>query len=181
MPTVRSPPRARREGVTSPDLAQQAVGGAAGPSVGSADRGESGGGRQAPPGGGDGDDDEGEGVVKQVGRLDDGKYQPWGGPSLSRSSSDTSSDAAVCKGGPGKTVCGEPVKDGEDGVECEICHYWFHRCCQAMSKANYKALQTHDMVTWWCAECKLKIAKNGIQGQNQKKSGQCQCSVGCKS
>ena len=70
---------------------------------------------------------------KVVGKLDDSVYKPFGQgsqsgsiSSLSRSSSDTGSEGAVCSGGPHKKVCGNPVKEGEAGVLCDRCLEWFH-------------------------------------------------------
>ena len=63
-----------------------------------------------------------------VGRLDQNMYRPFG--TCSRSSSDTSSEVAYCKGGPSNLVCNKEVKNGEMGVQCNTCQCWFHSKCQ---------------------------------------------------
>ena len=67
---------------------------------------------------------------KLIGKLDESVYRVFGQQagsvsSLSRSSSDTGSEGAICHGGPNKN-CGNPVKEGEAGVQCDKCHDWFH-------------------------------------------------------
>lgn len=78
-----------------------------------------------------------------------------------RSISDPGSDDkdAGCKGGPGKMICGEQVKDGEPGVRCDVCMHWFHSVCQAIPKAAHSALQRFEILSWICAECKLSLTK----------------------
>ena len=96
---------------------------------------------------------------RDIKRLDSDVYKPWG--SRSRSNSETCSDRdegdAACKGGPGKMTCGEEVKDGEPGVQCDVCMSWFHADCQAIPKAAHSALQKFKMLSWICAACKLSI------------------------
>ena len=54
----------------------------------------------------------------RVQKLDENAYKPWG--SRSRSSSDAGSDTSFCKGGPGKAVCGDPVRHSNCGVSCDL-------------------------------------------------------------
>ena len=96
-------------------------------------------------------------TTKQVGKLDDSVYKIFGQESvssLSRSSSNTSSEGVICNGGPGKKTCGNPVKDGELGVECDMCHAWFHAVCQATPRPAIKALEKFESLAWLCADCK---------------------------
>ena len=94
---------------------------------------------------------------KVVGKLDQGMYRPFG--TCSRSSSDTSSDAEYCKGGPSNPVCGMEVKDGDMGVQCSTCKHWFHSKCQAISKTAYNALVKHKVFSWHCSGCKPGLGK----------------------
>ena len=103
-----------------------------------------------------------EPVSKTIGKLDESAYKLFGqGPSsvgsVSRSSSDTGSEGAICNGGPGKNNCGNPVKDGEAGVLCDRCHEWFHAACQEIPKAAIKALDKFECLAWLCANCKLDM------------------------
>ena len=50
----------------------------------------------------------------RVQKLDENVYKPFG--CRSRSSSDAGSDTSYCKGGPGKPVCGERVRNSDSGV-----------------------------------------------------------------
>ena len=115
------------------------------------------------------------GKGRQVRRLGDDVYGPWGGSSsVSRSSSDTGSETATCKGGPGKRVCGQPVKDGERGVSCDICRCWYHSVCQAVSRNTFKSLETDEMLGWFCAECKVNMSKRDLR-QGHSQPYQCEC------
>ena len=98
---------------------------------------------------------------RDIKRLDSDVYKPWG--TRSRSNSETRSDqeeeSVICRGGPGKMTCGEEVKDGEPGVQCEACFRWFHADCQSVPKAAITALNKFKMLSWFCAACKLAITK----------------------
>ena len=81
---------------------------------------------------------------KATRRLDVNAFKPWGGCSVSRSSSDTGSNSSenqnetfFCKGGPGKESCGDLVLDGEMGVRCDSCMAWFHATCQAICRRGF--------------------------------------------
>ena len=188
MPTVRSPPRTRKknpkkrqEDETSQDLAPPTAGALVSTSLESTTvstpsvvTNEP----RSPPAeeegavGGFPTDSEDRGKLKQghVGKLGDDQFKLWGG-SLSRSSSDTGSESATCKGGPGKMMCGEVVKEGERGVACDICGHWYHAKCQAVSRATFQSLNDDEMLAFFCAECKLGISKRNRQEQSQP----CQC------
>ena len=109
---------------------------------------------------------------RDVKRLDSDVYKPWG--TRSRSNSGTGSDQdkdegeAKCKGGPGKLTCGVLVKDGEPGVRCDVCMFWFHPECQAIPKAAHTALQKFKILSWICAECKLSLHKGRDVGQTSQ-------------
>ena len=95
----------------------------------------------------------------KVHKLDGNAYKPWG--SRSRASSDAGSDTSFCLGGPGKSVCGEPVRSSEYGVSCDKCETWFHASCQGISKPAYDALSKYPALAWLCPAC-----KNSLRGTN---------------
>ena len=98
-------------------------------------------------------------VRSRVQRLD-------GNVSLrSLASSDAGSDAAVCRGGPGKT-CGEPVRNSECGVSCDKCEKWFHVSCQGIPKPAYDALTKYKVLVWLCPECKESLHVKGHDASN---------------
>ena len=88
----------------------------------------------------------------KVQKLDDSAYRPW--EARSRSSSEAGSDTSFCKGGPGKAVCGEPVRNSESGVSCDKCDKWYHASCQGIPKPAYDALAKYKMLAWLCPPCK---------------------------
>ena len=107
----------------------------------------------------------------KVGKLDDSAYKPFGSgsiSSLSRSSSDTGSEEAICNGGPGKTTCGNPVKVGELGIRCDCCQNWFHAACQAVPKPAVKACERYVSLAWLCTTCKAELKKNKTQPPHTK-------------
>ena len=78
----------------------------------------------------------------KVQKLDGSTYRPFG--SHSRSSSEAGSvcsDTLFCKVGPGKPVCGDPVKNSECGVSCDRCESWFHAACRAFQSQPMMPLQ----------------------------------------
>lgn len=51
-------------------------------------------------------------------------------------------------------LCGEEVKDEDEGVYCESgCEKWFHRQCAGMSKLAYDLLTREDTAEWVCDDC----------------------------
>ena len=156
MATLRSPPQTRRSARNTPTdkLAGDAASSLFSESQGRVDR-------------------DGRGVVldaktsqeatagpgrddKRIHKLDDNVYKPWG--ARSRSSSDAGSDTAFCNGGPGKEVCGEPVRHSDLGVQCEKCDLWFHTSCQLIPKTAYDALGQFDTIfSWLCPDCKKSL------------------------
>ena len=102
----------------------------------------------------------------EVWRLNSVVYKPWGSrstivdvssdPQPSRQGKERveEQDQAVCKGGPGKLMCGIQVKEGDDAVECERCMKWFHCKCQAILKTALTALgKWHGTLIWLCDTC----------------------------
>ena len=93
---------------------------------------------------------------KQVHKLDDQAFKPFG--PRSRASSEAGSDASsCCLGGPNKPTCGEPVKNSDDGVQCEKCEHWFHITCQGIPKPAYEALKKYKVLSWFCSGCKAQV------------------------
>ena len=95
---------------------------------------------------------------RKVQKLDGKAYKPWG--TRSRSSSDAGSDTAFCKGGPGKEVCGEPVRSSDNGILCDRCDQWFHASCQEIPKPAYDALVKYKVLSWLCPDCKKSVKIN---------------------
>ena len=87
----------------------------------------------------------------EVGKLGASAYRPFG--------SDIGSDSTCCRGGPGQVVCGNPVEDGQSGVQCEKCTNWFHSACQLIPPAAVTALERFKVLSWFCAECKTTLTK----------------------
>ena len=108
---------------------------------------------------------------KLIGKLDESVYRKFGQQagsvsSLSRSSSDTGSEGAICHGGPNKN-CGNQVKEGEAGVQCDKCFDWFHTSCQAIPKPAIKALEKFECLAWLCASCKSELKNKNRRAQIQ--------------
>ena len=97
---------------------------------------------------------------------DEGKIQNPDGkvnkPGDSRSrSSGTSRELAICKGGPGRDKCGEPVKRNDLGVECDGCGQWYHVGCQEIPLQAYQAMEAFPTIlVWLCPECKVFIKQS---------------------
>ena len=92
------------------------------------------------------------GSNKPVNKLDDQAFRTFG--PRSRASSKAGSDASFCTGGPSKPACGEPVRNSDDGVQCEKCELWSHFTCQAIPKPTYEALKRYKVLSWFCNSCK---------------------------
>ena len=98
-----------------------------------------------------------------VGKLDSSAYKPFGSATsinMSRSASDTSdssSEDATCRGGPGKINCGKQVLHGDKAVQCDRCKSWFHMKCQAIPKLAHDALVKYKCLSWLCDKCKQTI------------------------
>lgn len=68
------------------------------------------------------------------------------------------SRSAAAKGGKGIdkgdkcAVCTGVVKDGEMGLQCEICDSWWHAKCENIGDEAYKVLQRENS-HWFCVGC----------------------------
>ena len=60
----------------------------------------------------------------------------------------------ICCGGPGNTACDLEVKDGQQGVQCDLCGNWYHAFCQDITKGAYNALKKHEILSFICDSCK---------------------------
>ena len=49
--------------------------------------------------------------------------------------------------------CTHKVRDGEEGIQCEICMYWHHSKCQKMSHEEYKVISANKQIHWYCRGC----------------------------
>ena len=108
-------------------------------------------------------------LKKMVGRLDDSVFQPFGPSSRHNSENESLPDQdSVCRGGPGKKTCNEPVINGQLGVRCDMCLGWFHAACQRVTKPALNALDKFEEmgVCWLCNRCKPNVR----QPTNEDKS-----------
>ena len=55
-------------------------------------------------------------------------------------------------------VCDTAVEDEDFGVACEICESWFHIKCEGMSSDEYKFLDAHKSLHWYCKACNKSVA-----------------------
>ena len=53
--------------------------------------------------------------------------------------------------------CNRAVEEGEEGVLCNICSFWFHKHCQNITAELYTELQDSDM-EWKCSKCQKEEA-----------------------
>ena len=53
--------------------------------------------------------------------------------------------------------CEEDVRDGQDGVACDLCKVWFHIVCAGISKHEYRFMQNNKRFKWFCGECDGKF------------------------
>lgn len=54
--------------------------------------------------------------------------------------------------------CNKDVSDSDKGLQCEICEDWHHIKCQSVTELEYKFLNEHKTVHWYCATCNKSIA-----------------------
>ena len=95
--------------------------------------------------------------VKEVGKLDDEVFKPFGPPSRTSSTSDAV-ELAICTGGPSKP-CGKPVTADDEGIMCDSCDLWFHDSCQSVSETEMIAHKLHKSRAWLCSGCKPETTK----------------------
>ena len=65
--------------------------------------------------------------------------------------------------------CKKGVKGNEAGLECDLCHYWFHTKCEGVGADVYKALQkfeeavrvgrANSAIKWYCDSCARTVEK----------------------
>lgn len=58
-------------------------------------------------------------------------------------------------------TCKSKVLEDENGVECDVCQFWYHQICQDISEVQYKALSeaTASGIGWTCKSCRLGVKK----------------------
>ena len=95
---------------------------------------------------------------KEVGKLDNDVFKPFGPPSRSSSVGDVI-DCTICTGGGPSKPCGRQVSDEDEGVLCDACCLWFHANCQGLSETEMKALKRHKSLAWLCSGCKEGFSK----------------------
>ena len=50
--------------------------------------------------------------------------------------------------------CGNKVKKGDSGLNCELCNNWFHCSCENIKDEVYNVLKTtHSGIHWYCKGC----------------------------
>ena len=111
--------------------------------------------------------------AQAVGKLRDSAYRPFGCVASTSSSitgsSDSGSESAYCRGGPGKPRCGNPVKYGDKGVKCDHCGLWFHALCQKLGEGALKALDEYkDELAWLCDICKVMVSRDKKQNEGSR-------------
>ena len=65
--------------------------------------------------------------------------------------------------------CKKGVKGTEAGLECDLCHYWFHTKCEGVGADLYKTLQkfeeavrvgrSNSAIKWYCDSCARTVEK----------------------
>lgn len=71
-------------------------------------------------------------------------------------------------------ICSKQVSDDDNGIQCEICGFWFHDRCQDMSESLYKFVNTYAKdVHWYCKVCnkgadKILAIVTKLQGKMDK-------------
>ena len=55
--------------------------------------------------------------------------------------------------------CGNPVHNGQEGVQCDCCSGWFHNMCEGIKIPAIRALDRLKILSWLCAEYKYCIKK----------------------
>ena len=95
--------------------------------------------------------------IKDVGKLDNDVFKPFGPPSRNSSVSDAV-DIAACPGGPSKP-CGKPVTYDDEGILCDACNLWFHASCQGVVESDMRAVKRYPSLAWLCSGCKERFSK----------------------
>ena len=66
--------------------------------------------------------------------------------------------------------CCRVVSDKDFALECEISENWFHIKCEDISELEYKMLEMHKCLHWYCGGCNksmMKVMKNMSVLQNK--------------
>jgi len=61
----------------------------------------------------------------------------------------------------GKDVClhcGAAVKQGENGIQCELCEAWSHAKCENINEEGYKILKLEN-IHWYCVGCNKGVGR----------------------
>ena len=83
-------------------------------------------------------------------------------------------------GGPDSVTCGLEVRDGQQGVECDICGNWSHAVCQKVSKAAYNALSKHiRILAFICDACRQRPSFLDMQAKPSTRDASVQASDSC--
>lgn len=71
------------------------------------------------------------------------------------------SDEGEHEGDCGK--CGKEVKQGDNALECDVCHKWHHITCVNVKVPLYKALKNYNEsgtgMKWFCGQCEGAVCK----------------------
>ncbi|XP_068246511.1 uncharacterized protein [Palaemon carinicauda] len=63
--------------------------------------------------------------------------------------------------------CSKPVKDNQQGLQCELCRKWYYCGCGKISKDEYKSIcEMKGKVMWFCISCKGKY--RNVNKTNEK-------------
>ena len=101
-------------------------------------------------------------------------------PTLVRQTRGNPGSRATCNGGPGNVTCGMEVRDGQQGVECDICGNWSHAVCQKVSKAAYNALSKHiRILAFICDACRQRPSFLDMQAKPSTRDASVQPSDSC--
>ena len=95
------------------------------------------------------------GKDKQRDSIDDNVFSIFG--TRSRTPSTERPESVVCKRGPGKPRCGDPVMGEEHGIRCDKCLALYHSSCQLIPKAAVSAAGRFSMLHWFCTSCHESI------------------------
>ena len=83
-------------------------------------------------------------------------------------------------GGPDSVTCGLEVRDGQQGVECDICGNWSHAVCQRVSKAAYNALSKHiKILAFICDACQQRPSFLDTQAKSSTRDASVQAPDSC--
>ena len=76
---------------------------------------------------------------------------------------------ALGGGGDGADECGVckgVVKEGQNGIECDVCEVWLHADCEGMKKRDYDYFAGKSSALYVCKRCKGEV--KGAKGKIEK-------------